>query len=44
MIPFDCEARDGAQQVRFGAMAREMLDRLLDEEMRLLPSPILAQQ
>ena len=44
MIPLDGEARDGAQQIGFLAMAGEMLDRLVDEQARLLPRALLAEQ
>src|SRR4029079_1639946 len=44
MIPLDCEARDRSQQVRLGAMAGEMLDRLGDEEARLLARTLFAEQ
>ena len=36
MIPFDRETRDRAEQIGFGAMRRQMLDRLADEETGLL--------
>ena len=42
MIPFNREARNRPEQVRFLAIARKMLDRLRDEQVGLLaraPSP-----
>src|SRR6185295_7779150 len=44
MIPLDGEARDGAQQVRLRPVVRQMLDRLVDEETRLLARTRLAQE
>ena len=44
MIPFDREARDGAQQVGLLAMIGEMLDRLVDQQCRLLAGALRAEQ
>jgi hypothetical protein len=44
VIPFNCEARDGTEQVGFLSVARKMLDRLLDEQSRLLAGAVFAQK
>ena len=44
VIPLYREAGDGAQQVGFAAVARQMLDRLVDEEAGLLARPLFAEQ
>src|SRR3954465_12489143 len=44
MIPLDGEAGDPPEQVRFGAVARQMFDCLVHEKARLLPRALLAQQ
>src|SRR5690348_10895277 len=38
------KARDGAEEVRLPAVVREMLDRLVDQEARLLPRALLSEQ
>src|SRR5690242_215199 len=38
------KARDGAEEVGLPAMVREMLDRLIDQEARLLPGALLSEQ
>ena len=44
MVSFYREARDGAQQIRFLAVARKMLDGLADEDRGLLPRALVAEQ
>ena len=44
MIPLYRKARDGPKQVGFGAVIRQMLDRLVDEERRLLSRALFAEQ
>src|SRR3954469_15299085 len=44
VIALHRKARDGAQQVRFLAEALQMLDRLVDQEVRLAPRPFGAEQ
>src|SRR3712207_121400 len=44
MIPLDGEAGDGAEEVRFGTEALEMLDRLADKHVGLLAGPVAAQE
>src|SRR5690348_18363815 len=44
MVSFYRKARDGSKQIGFAAVAGEMLDRLIDEEARLLPCAFLAEQ
>src|SRR4051794_20997722 len=44
MIPLDREARNGPQEVGFAPVAGQMLDRLVDEEARLLPRAFLAEE
>jgi hypothetical protein len=44
MIPLDSKARDCAQQIRLFAMIGKMLDRLFDQEGRLLPRAFLPKQ
>src|SRR5438874_3632071 len=44
MVPLNSEARDRSEQVGFSAVAGQMLDRLVDEEARLLARPILSEQ
>ena len=43
MVSFYRKAGDGAQEVRLAAVTREMLDRLVDEEARLLASALLSE-
>src|SRR3954454_4134679 len=44
MVALYRETSDCTKQIGFVAMARQMLDRLLDEEARLLTCPRLAEQ
>jgi hypothetical protein len=44
MVSFYRKAGDGAQEVGLVAVARQMLDRLIDEKARLLPGPLFAEQ
>ena len=44
MIPFDREAGDRAQKVRLLAVIAKMFDRLLDQQLGLLPGALLAEQ
>src|SRR3954463_15000615 len=44
MVPLDRKTGDSAEQVGLRAMAGQMLDRLIDQESRLLPRPFRAEQ
>src|SRR5258708_26725600 len=44
MVPLYRKARDRTKQIGFVAMAGQMLDRLIDEEPRLLTRPRFAKQ
>ena len=44
MVPLYRKSRNRAKQIRFLAMPRQMLDRLGDEEARLLPRALFAEQ
>ena len=44
MVPLYRKARDGAQQIGFSPWPDKMLDRLVDEQARLLPRALLAEQ
>ena len=41
MVAFDREAGDGAEQIGLGAVIGEMLDRLVDQILRLLARAVL---
>src|SRR4051812_37607654 len=44
MVSFYREAGDGAKQIRFLAVPRQMLDCLADQQRRLLTRPVRAEQ
>src|SRR5215218_2391092 len=44
VVPLYRKARDGTKQIRLAAMARQMLDCLFDEQTRLLPRALFAEQ
>src|SRR5437763_14668836 len=44
MVPLYRETRDCTKQIRLAPMARQMFDRLGNEQARLLSRPLLAQQ